>query len=75
MLSNKRYHAELPSIRLLILGDTGVGKTSLITRITQDKLTTNLKWTQQANIDIMMHICGHKSYFIEFIDCNDGIYI
>ncbi len=68
MLSNKRYHAELPSIRLLVLGDSGVGKTSLITRITQDKLPTNLKWTKEANIDIMMHICGHKSYFIEAID-------
>ena len=68
MLSNKRYHAELPSIRLLVLGDSGVGKTSLICRITQDTLPPNLKWTQQANIDIMMHISGHKSYFIEFID-------
>ena len=54
--------------RLLVLGDSGVGKTSLICRITEDTLPTNLKWTQQANIDIMMHICGHKSYFIEFID-------
>ena len=68
MLSNKRYHAELPSIRLLVIGDSGVGKTSLISRITQDISPSNLGWTQQANIDIMMHICGHKSYFIEFID-------
>eukprot|EP01084_Bolivina_argentea_P011756 21995_1 len=67
MLS-KKYHGHLPSIRLLIIGDSGVGKTTLVSRITDDKLPSNLKWTQQANIQIMMHICGHKSYFIEFID-------
>ena len=93
----KSYRGDLPSIRLLVLGDSGVGKTSLVSRIARDQLPSNLKWTQQANVEIMvfplslcqstrcllipewlnrfsmcslwkMHICGHKSYFIEFID-------
>ena len=68
IMYNSRYQGDLPSIRLLILGDSGVGKTSLVARIAKDQLPTNLKWTQQANVEIMMHICGHQSYFIEFID-------
>eukprot|EP00485_Elphidium_margaritaceum_P019581 CAMPEP_0202730796 /NCGR_PEP_ID=MMETSP1385-20130828/186821_1 /ASSEMBLY_ACC=CAM_ASM_000861 /TAXON_ID=933848 /ORGANISM="Elphidium margaritaceum" /LENGTH=143 /DNA_ID=CAMNT_0049397075 /DNA_START=737 /DNA_END=1165 /DNA_ORIENTATION=+ len=67
-VTNRYHYADLPSIRLLVLGDSGVGKTSLISRITKDASPTNVQWTQQANIEIMMHICGHKSYFVEFID-------
>lgn len=63
MLSNKN----LPSIRLLVIGDSGVGKTSLVSRITQDKLPSSTQWTQQANIEIMMHSCAHRPYFVEFM--------
>eukprot|EP01083_Nonionella_stella_P085338 236624_1 len=67
MLSNKMHYAQLPSVRIVVLGDSCVGKTSLISRITQDKLPSNLRHSAPG-VEVMMHICGHKSYFVEFID-------
>merc|ERR1719411_1729361 len=60
----------LPSIRLLVIGDSGSGKTSLVSRITEDKLPSSTQWTQQANVSVMMHSSNnsHRPYFVEFID-------
>ena len=64
----KLFNTELPSLRLLVLGDSGVGKTTLCNRICYNKLPKFVNWTYQANIDIMMYIYDNYKYFIEFID-------
>lgn len=44
-------------VKLLVVGDSGVGKSQLVTVLTQDKAKTNQsKWTIGANTEVAIHI-------------------
>ena len=50
-------------VKLLVVGDSGVGKSQLVTVLTQDKAKTNQsKWTIGANTEVAIHI--YKECFI-----------
>ncbi|XP_065325145.1 rab-like protein 3 isoform X2 [Gordionus sp. m RMFG-2023] len=64
---------DFESAKILILGDSGVGKTSLTDLICNNHVLENPKWTIGALVDIKMHIFKEgtplsKDYFIEFWD-------
>ncbi|EGC37288.1 LIP1/RABL3-like protein, Ras superfamily GTPase [Dictyostelium purpureum] len=56
-------------VRVLVIGDTAVGKSSLVHLICNDEiLTRSPSWTVGCNTDVKMHEYHSKDYYIEFID-------
>ncbi|ETO13316.1 hypothetical protein RFI_24058 [Reticulomyxa filosa] len=74
--SKKTSEPRLPTLRILVLGDSGVGKTSVCRRICQigegsGKGEPNNQSTIGADFHVLLHAYNRTTnYFIEFIDCS-----
>jgi len=56
----------------LVLGDTGVGKTSLVHLLCSGKVLTNPSWTVGCNFEVLLHQYRGQNYFVEFWDVAGG---
>ncbi|GAB5366143.1 hypothetical protein AAMO2058_001119400 [Amorphochlora amoebiformis] len=61
---------EVPKVRILVLGDSGVGKTSMVHQICNGTILTDPRWTVgcQTDVKLFYHRSASKKYFIEFWD-------
>ncbi len=63
---------ELPAVRVLVVGDSGVGKTTLLRALCQDTSNTcdaTHRWTIGCDVHVLFHpFRHHQEYCIEFID-------
>lgn len=60
-----------PKVRILVVGDSGVGKTSLIERLVTGKIPSTPRWTLGCNISVMTHTLveqTERKVLIEFWD-------
>ncbi|EFA81588.1 Rab GTPase domain-containing protein [Heterostelium album PN500] len=55
-------------VRIAVVGDTTVGKTSLVNLICKNQVIDSPSWTCGCNTDIKIHEYHSKDYFIEFLD-------
>ncbi|CAG8781398.1 23136_t:CDS:2, partial [Cetraspora pellucida] len=57
-------------IRLVVVGDSGVGKTSLVHILCHNEALRHPTWTIGCSVDVKMHTHSrnNKPYFVEFID-------
>jgi Rab-like protein 3 len=63
----------LKKVNILVLGDTGVGKTSLVHVLCHGDVLTNAAWTVGCSVDVKIHDYGRSlssssSYFLELWD-------
>jgi GTPase SAR1 family protein len=58
----------IDKVRVLVLGDAGVGKTSLIHLITEDEVCNNPHSTVGCFAAVKLHEYNDKPYFIEFLE-------
>ena len=56
------------SIRILVVGDSFVGKSSLVHLLCHQQVANDVQTTVGADVDVMMHIRRRKSYWIEFLE-------
>jgi Rab-like protein 3 len=59
--------------KILIVGDSGVGKSSLMHLIVHHEVLKNTNWTIGCSVDVKLHefkdgTHQHKTYFIELYD-------
>lgn len=52
---------ELPKVRILVLGDSGVGKTCLVERLVTGNVPSTPRWTLGCNVQVMLHTMVDKS--------------
>jgi len=50
------------------LGDTGVGKTSLVYLLCSGKVLQNPSWTVGCHLEVLLHQCRGQNFFVEFWD-------
>ncbi|CAI2180051.1 10016_t:CDS:2 [Funneliformis geosporum] len=57
-------------IRIVVVGDPGVGKTSLVHILCHNEALRHPSYTIGCTVDVKIHVNAraHKSYFVEFID-------
>jgi len=57
-------------VRLLVLGDSGAGKTSLVHQLCYRSVLTNPRWTVGCKCDVLLHESKrrNKPCFVEFFD-------
>jgi len=55
-------------VRIYVVGDMSVGKTSLLSVITDNKVHLSSTWTVGCNIEIKLHEYYKREFFVEFID-------
>ncbi|XP_039293276.1 rab-like protein 3 isoform X1 [Nilaparvata lugens] len=65
--------AAIDKVKVLVLGDSGVGKTSLTHLITQNEPISNPSWTVGCTVEVKLHeykegTPQQKTYFIELWD-------
>ncbi|XP_060606922.1 rab-like protein 3 isoform X2 [Ruditapes philippinarum] len=65
--------AGIDKVKILVLGDSGVGKTSLVHLMCQNEPTTNPSWTIGCSVDVKLHeykagTAAEKTYFVELWD-------
>ena len=61
--------SELDKVRVLVLGDSGVGKTALITLICKEECLSNApSTTVGCFVDVQLFDYNAKSYFIELLE-------
>lgn len=65
--------ATIDKVRVLVLGDSGVGKTSLTHLISQNETIINPSWTVGCSVEVKLHefkegLPQQKTYFIELWD-------
>lgn len=58
------YNLDKTSAKILVLGDSGVGKSSLIYLICHSTVLNSAQWTIGCSIDVKLH----ENYFLEFWD-------
>lgn len=63
----------LDKVKIVVVGDSGVGKTSLIHLIIHQEVLKKPNWTIGSSVDVKLHefkdgTVQHKTYFIEFYD-------
>jgi Rab-like protein 3 len=55
-------------VRIIVAGDTGVGKTSFLHLLCYGQVLKKSNWTVGCNLEVYMHTFQNKEYFVEFID-------
>jgi len=55
-------------VRILVVGDMSVGKTSLVNLMCEGKVLQNPNWTIGCKAEVKLHDYHQKPFFIEFID-------
>ncbi len=58
------------SVRVVVLGDAGVGKTALVHLLCHGEVPKKLSYTVGADVDVMAHVVAGagKAVFVEFVD-------
>ncbi|KAI8809254.1 hypothetical protein BJ742DRAFT_771383 [Cladochytrium replicatum] len=64
------YHRRegTPSVRILVVGDRGVGKSALINLLCHNETLRSPSWTVGCYADATIYECSNGPYFIEFIE-------
>ncbi|KAI8812579.1 hypothetical protein BJ742DRAFT_24981 [Cladochytrium replicatum] len=60
--------AATPSVRILVVGDRGVGKSTLINLLCHNETLRSPSWTVGCYADATIYECSNAQYFIEFIE-------
>ncbi|KAL4233170.1 Rab-like protein 3 [Mactra antiquata] len=65
--------AGIDKVKILVLGDSGVGKTSLVHLVCHNEPTTNPSWTIGCSVDVKLHeykagTASEKTFFVELWD-------
>lgn len=65
--------AAIDKVRIIVVGDSGVGKTSLTHLICQNESITSPSWTVGCSVDVKLHeykegLPQQKTYFVELWD-------
>ena len=56
------------TVRVLVVGDAGVGKTSLVHLLCHGEVAKKVSYTVGAELDVMVHAVPGKAVFVEFVD-------
>ncbi|XP_036401494.1 rab-like protein 3 [Megalops cyprinoides] len=70
--------ASLDRVKLLVLGDSGVGKSSLVHLLCQNQVLGNPSWTVGCSVDVRIHdykegTPEEKTYYIELWDVGGSV--
>ena len=70
---NSNMNTNLDRVKIVVLGDSGVGKTSLVHLMIHQDVLKKTSWTIGSSVDVKLHefkdgTPHHKTYFIEFYD-------
>ncbi|KAJ8796693.1 hypothetical protein J1605_017796, partial [Eschrichtius robustus] len=70
--------ASLDRVKVLVLGDSGVGKSSLVHLLCQNQVLGNPSWTVGCSVDVRVHdykegTPEEKTYYIEFWDVGGSV--
>lgn len=70
--------SNMEKAKIVVVGDSGVGKTSLVHLIVQQEVLKKPNWTIGCSVDVKLHefkdgTHQHKTYFIEFFDIGGNI--
>uniref|UniRef100_A0A6U3DMJ8 Uncharacterized protein n=1 Tax=Lotharella globosa TaxID=91324 RepID=A0A6U3DMJ8_9EUKA len=70
MASSSHTFGEVPKVRILVLGDSGAGKTSLVHQICNGAILKDPRWTVgcQTEVKLQTHPAMNKRFFLEFWD-------
>ncbi len=62
------------AVRVLVIGDKGVGKSSLVHLICQGEVWRNASSTVGCSVDVSAHLCddGRNATFVEWRDVGGG---
>lgn len=66
-------NTNIEKAKIVVVGDSGVGKTSLVHLITHHEVLKKSNWTIGCSVDVKLHeykdgTIQHKTYFLEFYD-------
>mmetsp|Transcript_15974 Transcript_15974/g.28656 ORF Transcript_15974/g.28656 Transcript_15974/m.28656 type:complete len:242 (+) Transcript_15974:272-997(+) len=69
-MSSSSAFGEVSKVRILVLGDSGVGKTSLVHQICYGSILKDPRWTVGCGIEVKLqaHRASNKKFFMEFWD-------
>ncbi|KAH9261130.1 hypothetical protein BASA81_000834 [Batrachochytrium salamandrivorans] len=56
---------EWPKVRILVLGDSGVGKTCLVERLVTGQVPSTPRWTLGCNVQVLVHTLVDKQTELE----------
>jgi len=56
------------SIKILVVGDSGVGKTSIVHLLCENQVKHRAQWTVGASPNVLIYKKGNENYFIELWD-------
>jgi len=62
------HNKSIDKVRVLVCGDSYVGKTSLVHLICHDKVLSTSPWTIGCKAEVKMHEYNHTMLFVEMID-------
>uniref|UniRef100_A0A8B9GQU0 Rab-like protein 3 n=1 Tax=Astyanax mexicanus TaxID=7994 RepID=A0A8B9GQU0_ASTMX len=70
--------ASLDRVKVLVLGDSGVGKSSLVHLVCQNQVLGNPSWTVGCSVDVRVHdykegTPEEKTYYIELWDVGGSV--
>lgn len=70
--------ASLDRVKVLVLGDSGVGKSSLVHLLCQNQVLGNPSWTVGCSVDVRVHdykegTPEEKTYYIELWDIGGSV--
>uniref|UniRef100_A0A8C2GL79 Rab-like protein 3 n=1 Tax=Cyprinus carpio TaxID=7962 RepID=A0A8C2GL79_CYPCA len=70
--------ASLDRVKVLVLGDSGVGKSSLVHLLCQNQVLGNPSWTVGCSVDVRVHdyregTPEEKAYYIELWDVGGSV--
>ncbi len=56
------------TVRVLVVGDAGVGKTSLVHLLCRGEVAKKVSYTVGAELDVAVHALPGKAVFVEYVD-------